>query len=100
MSNERDTKFAGFAELVAQELKEQDLLWIGTHIRPLTDPPVDFDYEKVKLILARRAYDLVKHTTDFLDIYELNLALDHYYDWDYLLEQVPDLTAWPGQRER
>jgi hypothetical protein len=73
----RDTQFAGFAELLAQEL-------IMEAQRP--------DRSELLLLLARRAYDLVKHTlltTDYPDRFNLTAAM----------QEIPDMTAWPEVNE-
>jgi hypothetical protein len=87
---ERKTHFQGFAELVAQELKEQGLLWIDTHVRPLVDPPIDFDYEKIKQIIAQRAYDLVLHAVWNIAPVDLERLL-----MKDVAAKIPDLTEWP-----
>src|SRR5260221_6531060 len=84
--SERDTHFQGYAEFVARKLKEEDLLNINNHVKPLVDPPYDFDYERVKQIIARYAYDLAKHSAGALApfIYVLDPAefdpMDHIPD--------------------
>jgi len=90
-TNERDTHFAGFAEMVAQELKGKELLDIGNHIRPLSNPPIDFDYDGVKRIIARRDYDLVAHTVEYIkpEVYEGSSAT-----WEFATD-IPDMIKWP-----
>ena len=95
MSTERDTHFRHFAELVAQELREQDLLDIGNHIKPLVDPPVDFDYEKVKTLIAQRAYDLVKYASECINDTQLEEGMR--LTSEYMLEVIPDLISWPEE---
>ena len=80
--NERDTHFASFAKLVAEELP---------------DPPVDDSYlglptaewkETIQKIIARRAYDLMIHT-----LYHSR------YDREVPSVSIPDMTAWPEENE-
>ena len=108
METERDTHFAGAAECAARKLKEQNLLDIGNHVKPLVDPPIDVEYEEVKLILAQFAYDLVEHA---LVCHSVNKNYWPHGPLYGLLKEkaealfraeiiaatneIPDLTTWP-----
>jgi hypothetical protein len=64
MSNERDTQFLHFAELLFQELNKNDLLDLSG---PIPDPFGEMPFPKTylaKQIIARCAYDLVDHALD------------------------------------
>jgi len=83
-ANERDTHFAGFAKLVAEELP---------------DPPIDDSYlglptaewkETIQKIIARRAYDLVFHT-----LMEVDPAWLDMLDTSEWTGRIPDMTEWP-----
>jgi hypothetical protein len=97
--NERDTKFAGFAKLLWDELKEFD--------------PYDFDLrskgswqvlhsgggegfdptileEHIQRIIAQRAYDLAYHI-----LYETSPGMERVFGIPYKLEHLPDLKKWP-----
>lgn len=85
MSNNRDTKFQGFAKLLADDLYDA----LNT-IDAFDDPcaPLWMLWSSVvEPIIARRAYDLVKHT-----IIELRHDDDRYADdWT---QKISDLTKW------
>lgn len=92
--SDRDTHFAGFAKLCYPEL--------ARYFRMLHTAQLERDTHRIEQmerliqqIMAERAYDLVHHATDFLDLWETHQALDHAYDWEYLFELIPDLTTWP-----
>jgi hypothetical protein len=84
----RDTQFQGFAKLLAEELKAHGLLDIGNAFKPLLDIPVDLDYEKVKQIIARWAYDLVEHAMREIELADLECC-EHRED---LVQEIPDMT--------
>ena len=76
--NARDTQFAGFAELLADELRGWELSRPG-----------------VKQIIARRAYDLVCHSVSQITGQmgdEMEAGTMKPQD---CAEYVPDLTEWP-----
>lgn len=76
MSEERDTKFAGFARAVIDEL--------------VSKSPSEWGYDEACLLIARRAYDLVEHATKEL------LASAWFADW---MLYVPDLPELPEDDE-
>jgi|SRR6266567_6006141 len=78
--NERDTHFAGFAQLLAQEIVEIDDLFIET-----TSPDITAE---IAQHIARRAYDLMIHT-----LYHSR------YDREVPSVSIPDMTAWPEENE-
>lgn len=70
--NARDTQFAGFAKLLINDLMQANS---------------SDDRAKKEQVIARRAYDLVKHT-----IRELQYDDDRYSDdWT---QKIPDMTEW------
>lgn len=84
--DERETKFAGFARLLMNELLG-DAGYIDIH--KFWDSEEVAVYEQ---IIAQRAYDLVTHTIDSTFV---NLSTGD--DRAGALEAVPDLTEWPAQ---
>lgn len=82
----RDTRFLGFAALLWDELHTLYL----ADTADKTDPEHEemrARYEQMdKQLIARRAYDLVKHTLD--NIWEV-------HNPEILIGKTPDLTAWP-----
>jgi hypothetical protein len=79
----RDTQFAGFASLVVEDLR----LHGGFPMRPVNRSEVR---PLIERIIARRAYDLVKHTllaTDCPDRFGIEGAM----------REIPDLTHWPDE---
>jgi hypothetical protein len=86
-SNERDTKFLGFANLVLQDLSD-DI------VRIATDENTNIDnIEHIGRIIAQRAYDLVEHATKHIykdAIYTQAPSYDKC-----MLAIVPDMTELP-----
>jgi len=89
MSN-RDTQFSGFAELLFNDLNNNACITLADH--------PDFDrlrelQDKInaltKLIIARRAYDLVAHCLN-------NEKLQWYPMEEVSIEEIPDLTELPN----
>lgn len=74
--SDRDTHFLGFAKLLFREIKEE---W---------NEDLSFDATLHKII-ARRAYDLVKHTIESTSHYDLDVLLS-----DEHVAIIPDLTEW------
>ncbi len=76
--DERDTKFLGFAKLLADELLPYDGYQFGT--------------DSIRLI-AQRAYDLAYHIL----IHEtMDVEAEDYRSIDEVMARdIPDLTAWP-----
>ena len=81
---ERDTHFAGFAELLHTDL--QDIMAGGY--------PIDVTFQKQQQLIAQRAYDLAYHIL----YYEGDP--DPVTDWslENILRRIPDLTEWPEER--
>lgn len=75
VSEIRDTQFAGFAELLSNELRGWEL-----------------SKPDVKQIIARRAYDLVRHTIECTS----HIDLDRLTSDEHTL-RIPDLTTWPEE---
>jgi hypothetical protein len=86
----RDTHFQGFAHLLQDELNNA---W-EYYARNLASISSEEYKQEIALILARRAYDLVKHSIecaypDWLDA----------HDYDDIPERITDLTEWPPTEE-
>jgi hypothetical protein len=99
--NNRDTQFAGFAKLLWDELINANG---GGYIDVNTDFDDGIDPTDYRGIIARRAYDIVKHA-----IIELSCqgALD-FRDPDFdkyeyrageMVEIIPDMTEYPQDQE-
>ena len=81
MSDERDTKFAGFAKALWDEV--------------LSKNPSGSLYDGICLILARRAYDLVGHAIDNVDSYLLDLSWSN----EDVVSYIPDLPELPEEEQ-
>lgn len=75
MSENRDTQFRGFAELVMRELL------------------ASYGYNEAGDIIARRAYDLVCHCFEQMN----PIAPQACSTTEEMLEGIPDLTEWPKE---
>ncbi len=78
----RNTQFAGFANLLYEELDKRDYLWIA-----------DGDEQSVKTPLSQRAYDLVQHALHSFELAELECCESR----DELLPGIPDMTEFPKE---
>jgi hypothetical protein len=87
--NERDTQFKGFATLLRQDIFKQ-LQWLDFGFTPKQQESIDRAIEK---LIARRAYDLVKHAIESCTLQEENVGAR--MNEDYLLSNIPDMTEWP-----
>jgi hypothetical protein len=94
-NNARDEQFKGFAGMLAKELRDQGLLDIGNTTKPLTDPPIDLEYEKIKHIIARRAYDLVDHAIGSMEPIDLQCC-ESYVE---VVQGIPDMTELPKEQD-
>ena len=105
-TNERDTYFQGFAQLLWDELKEFDPYdfdltakdsWQILHNGEGFDPSIL--EEHIKRIIAQRAYDLVFHILKNAD--DLYLDMGGYKDFPsddtvvQNMKHLPDITQWP-----
>lgn len=82
-TNARDTQFRGFATAVWDELLgENRYIDISTGLTSELNPTDDL-HRKYIDIIARRAYDLVQHTLQYVDDYELQESY------------IPDMTEFP-----
>ena len=86
MSQERDTHFQNFAKLLWDEL----MAVTDGYIDVSNDGFDDEWIEKHKAIIARRAYDLVKHTVLNIDEHWL-IALPY----KEIPARIPDVFEWP-----
>jgi hypothetical protein len=84
MSNPRDTQFAGFAKLLAEELPEP----------PIDDSVLGIVHaewrEQVELIIAQKTYDLVGHAFRETQVW-------HNDGIDCAVQSIPDMTEWPRE---
>jgi hypothetical protein len=79
----RDTQFKDFARLLLEELMSK-----YDHLPPGKWGPA----EKDELIIARRAYDLVKHAFGYIEVWnDRNL--------DFAVKSVPDMTELPKEQD-
>jgi hypothetical protein len=81
MSESRDTQFQGFAKALMSELDA---------VSTTTYASLDKAREAYELAIARRAYDLVKHTLDHAPVREWAMPC-HGSD-------IPDMTEWPKEQ--
>ena len=88
MSDERDTKFAGFAELLLQELQPDLAMLFVALGSPLksSDQEVRVAENIIARVIAQRAYDLAVHIVDA--VRETMLP-------ESIVDDIPDLTEWP-----
>lgn len=92
MPNDRDVHFLGFADLLASEIEALD---------DLTIPGTDHLYlsyghwkERVRQIIAQRAYDLSCHVVEMLNGYDLEYETGHH-SYAEIVSRISDLTQWP-----
>lgn len=95
MIDRRDTQFSGFAQALTKELDEivgDVTAWGVKHnIDDETRIAKELSY-RWKVLIARRAYDLVAHTlwnTASLDLERLSIAEN--------VERIPDLPVLPEE---
>jgi len=89
-NKERDTHFQGFAKSLYPELDHLFNLLYRARLDRI-DRQIEQSERMIKLLLTRRAYDLVYHTL----YYEGDP--DPVTDWslENILKRIPDLTEWP-----
>jgi len=99
---ERSEHFKGFAQLLWDELKEFDPYdfdltakdsWQILHSGEGFDPSILEEY--IKQIIAQCAYDLVYHLLDKTMSGTFNVGFGTPGEIREVIEQLPDLTAWP-----
>lgn len=78
----RDTKFAGFARAVVDEL--------------VSNGPSGWGYDEVSLCLARRAYDLVTHAFEAVN----PIALQSTLDEEEVTRTIPDMPELPEDEKQ
>jgi hypothetical protein len=99
MSNNRETRFQGFAKALWDEIgKMQDSFCeeSGTGLSSLAqdmDKAQEFDRDIQKLI-ARRAYDLVEHTSLCIDEKDMDML-----GFDEAVDRIPDMPELPKESE-
>ena len=94
MSNERDTKFAGFAKLLYEKMRGDIAGLIVAVGSPLAtkQQEIDFYENMLQQTIAQGSYDLAKWTL----LHTSHLDLDRL-DSDEHVQRIPDLTEWPAQ---
>jgi hypothetical protein len=85
-TNDRDTHFRGFAELLYQELSTLD----GGHETIISEYRNKYDKQEILQLIAQRAYDLTYHTRR-RTAYGMDLLVIR----SWIAEDVPDMTEWP-----
>ena len=83
MSEERDTHFAGFAKLVAQEILDE-----------MRERRTINDEDAMEMIIAQRAYDLFVHDRMNTGTSDLQHAASDL-EAQEMVHGIPDLTQWP-----
>ncbi len=93
MSTERDTHFQGFANRQFPELSQR----FFTLYAAITDhkdiQEIDAIEDEIRMLIARRAYDLVKHATEHIYKDAIYTEAPNYDK--FMLAIVPDLTEFP-----
>lgn len=79
----RDMQFQGFAKLLMRDLDA---------VSTTTYASLDKAREAYALVVARRAYDFVKHALRESDVW-------HAKGLDAAVQSIPDLIEWPGEAE-
>jgi hypothetical protein len=99
--SERDMHFQGFARLLWEEMLSQTQ-WQGIDVTAGHIPlhhPEDEEHKTYIDLIARRTYDLVRHTLDTSGVYlHLEpLAPEYIADTDEIMKHISDLTQWPPE---
>ena len=87
--NERDTKFAGFAKLLQQEIWDTECSIVPMLISNPTGQVAKELTDAVQTLITQRAYDLVEHTIEYSGQIDDLLLAD-------AVSTIPDLTQWPA----
>ncbi len=92
MSNSaRDTQFQGFAKALMRDLDD---------VSTTTYASLDKAKEAYKLAIARRAYDLSFHSTDYCLEYLHRLGIETSGDLGKrIMPSIPDMTELPKEQE-
>lgn len=85
MSTERDTHFKAFAELLWVEILQSPDFGDVVGYRHFTREQAD----AIEMLIARRAYDLVLHTANCMDIAWLDRL-----DMEEIPVRIPDMIAF------
>lgn len=91
--SDRDTQFQGFAKALVDELMSLELVYAGVTI----DSPSSMSRyyrEEWEKIIARRAYDLVLHTVECVDMVDLARLFRQE-----IAERIPDMTELPKEQD-
>lgn len=82
----RDDQFAGFASRLLQELLDQ-CAYVA-----ISEWATGGDSFKSEKLIARRAYDLVRHVAAEIT--------DETKDYLVMIEKIPDMRQWPEETSR
>lgn len=88
---ERDTHFLGFAKLLYQDICDE----LGDYF-VISEDLNERQKQAFLTLIAPRAYDLLWHALTNIS----TVGLEHAnlrIDIDQVIDEVPDLTAWPEQ---
>jgi uncharacterized protein YbaA (DUF1428 family) len=88
-SDPRDTQFQGFAKALWTELDERNFT------SEACNPAMSMYRDEAITLIARRAYDLVKHTIENTEHYNLDVLSP-----DEHVERIPDMIELPKVQER
>lgn len=86
---DRDTKFAGFADLLFGEIARRYIAMFSLRISGEEDK-ADMVAHEIRQLIAQRAYDLVAHT-----LHEIGIDEDAPFNDATTPADIPDLTKWP-----
>lgn len=99
--SERDTHFAGFAQMLIQEIDEQVGAVTAWGIEHAIDDEVKVGQElasRWRTLIARRAFDLVTHAfNDFFGDGRVELTESVKGEGALFAASTPDLTEWPKE---
>lgn len=99
MSNERDTHFAGFAQLLMQEIDEQVGAVTTWGLEQDIEDEARIGQELVsrwRTLIARRVYDLVHEACENIS----SAQVDGRLSVEGMMGAISDMTEWPEQKVR
>lgn len=91
MSNPRDTHFLGFASALFQEM-QADLTALYVALGSRREQDIASAESIIQQLIARRTYDLVKHTILNIGPADLDMLTT-----EECVQRVPDLTELPKE---
>jgi hypothetical protein len=92
--DERDTHFAGFANLHYPEISKLFFTMYAriSELRPIEE--IDALEDEIKKLIAQRAYDLVEHLYG-----SAGWDRNPWKLFEDAIRDLPDMTAWPARKE-